>query len=354
MNWSPSRFIQALKREAVDCTPVWVMRQAGRYLPEYRATRARAGSFLKLCQTPELACEVTLQPIARFDLDAAILFSDILTVSMAMGLELDFIQGEGPHFANPVRDQKAIANLGTDVLERLDYVFAAAQLASGALAGKVPLIGFAGSPWTVATYMVEGGSSKDFRHIKAMLYREPVLLAQLLDKLTAVTCAYLGEQVKHGAQALMLFDTWGGVLNPACYQAFSLNYMQQIIRHIQSQYPQVPVILFSKNASEQLAVMARSGAAALGVDWMVDMATARQRVGDQVALQGNLDPCVLYAAPEVIEAEVQKVLASFGKVGAGAGHIFNLGHGIHQYVEPEKLQVMIAAIKKHSPAYHGV
>jgi uroporphyrinogen decarboxylase len=346
-------FLRALQRQVVPRTPLWLMRQAGRYLPEYRATRQRAGSFLKLCSTPELACEVTLQPLARFRLDAAILFSDILTIPQALNLGLEFEAGEGPRIHRPVRSQRDV-----DALPRVDpegelrYVMDAVRLIRRELNGRVPLIGFAGSPWTVATYAVEGKGSKTFDVIKKMLYAEPALLHQLLTHLTRTTIDYLNAQIQAGAQAVMIFDTWGGVLTPAAYREFSLHYMQTIVAGLlRVQAGQrVPVILFTKGNGALLAEQAATGADALGVDWTTDLATARALVETRVALQGNLDPSVLYAQPSVIREQVAKVLASYG---AGEGHVFNLGHGIHPDVNPEHVLAFVEAVHELSPQYHG-
>jgi uroporphyrinogen decarboxylase len=346
------RLLRALLREPVDVTPVWMMRQAGRYLPEYRAARAKAGNFLTLCKTPELACEVTLQPIDRFSLDAAILFSDILTVPDAMGLDLYFEEGEGPHFHRPVRTEEAIDSLGVpDPEADLRYVMDAVRIIRHELDGRVPLIGFSGSPWTLATYMVEGGSSREFMTIKRMLYGSPQLLHRLLDKLVQAVTVYLNAQIAAGIQAVMIFDTWGGALAARAYQDFSLAYMMQIVAGLtrEADGRRVPVILFTKGGGQWLEVMARSGADALGLDWTCDIADARKRVGDKVALQGNLDPCVLYAPPEQIRAEVQRILAEFGP---GSGHVFNLGHGIHPQVDPDHAEAMIEAVHELSAAYH--
>jgi len=328
------------------------MRQAGRYLPEYRATRARAGSFLSLCMNPELACEVTLQPLARYRLDAAILFSDILTVPHAMNVGLEFEAGEGPKIARPVRTVADIDRLPVpDPEGELRYVMDAVRLIRRELGGRVPLIGFAGSPWTVATYMVEGGGSKNFQHIKGMLYGAPSELHQLLDVVSRATVAYLNAQIAAGAQAVMVFDTWGGVLTPADYRDFSLSYMQRIVDGLtrESEGRRVPVILFTKGGGAWLDVMAATGCDALGVDWTTDLADARVLVGDRVALQGNLDPSVLYAPPEQIRARVAAVLASYGH---GPGHVFNLGHGIHPDVPPEHALAMVDAVHDLSPQYH--
>ena len=343
--------LRALLRQPVERTPVWMMRQAGRYLPEYRATRQRAGSFLKLCTTPELACEVTLQPLARYPLDAAILFSDILTIPHALGLGLQFETGEGPRIERPVRTRADVARLAVpDPETELRYVLDAVRLIRRELDGRAPLIGFAGSPWTVATYIVEGGSSREFSRIKTMLYDEPPTLHALLDVLTRSTTLYLNAQIAAGAQAVMIFDTWGGVLSPQRYLEFSLRYMQRIVSDLQreSEGKRVPVILFTKGGGAWLRTMADSGCDALGVDWTTDLADARRAVDDSVALQGNLDPNCLYAAPERIRDEVARVLASYG---GGFGHVFNLGHGIHPGVSPEHAGAMIDAVHELSPQY---
>ncbi|RZV60135.1 MAG: uroporphyrinogen decarboxylase [Pseudomonadales bacterium] len=347
--------LRALRREPVPRTPVWIMRQAGRYLPEYRAVREQAGDFMSLCQNPERACEVTLQPLARFSLDAAILFSDILTIPDAMGLGLSFAEGEGPRFARPLRDAAAIDALPTSVLDDLAYVFDAVSLIRRELHGRVPLIGFAGSPWTLATYMVEGRSTRDFFVIKKMLYTQPEILHRLLDKLSSVTADYLVQQVRSGAQALQVFDTWGGVLSDAAYQSFSLVYMQKLLARLHAaldEQEQVPVILFTKGGGGWLEKLAESGCSAVGCDWSVDLGSARQRIFDSVALQGNMDPAVLRASPASIEAEVQRILASYGKHTARSGHVFNLGHGITPDIDPENVNALVEAVHKHSPAYH--
>ncbi len=345
--------LRALMREPVERTPVWIMRQAGRYLPEYREVRARAGDFMSLCRNPELACRVTLQPLRRFDLDAAILFSDILTIPDAMGLGLYFAEGEGPRFEHPVTSERDIQRLPVpDPEASLRYVMDAVRTIRGELAGVVPLIGFAGSPWTLATYMVEGGSSKEFARVRGLLYQDPGAMHQLLDKLALAVTEYLNAQVRAGAQALMIFDTWGGTLTRDNYLAFSLNYMQQIVDGLIRDYDgrRVPVTLFTKNGGAWLEDMAQSGCDALGIDWTQSLADARARVGGDVALQGNLDPCVLYAPPEVIHAQVAGVLKDFG---SGSGHIFNLGHGIHPAIPPEHVKVMVDAVHELSPAMHA-
>jgi uroporphyrinogen decarboxylase len=346
------RFLRALLREPVDRTPVWMMRQAGRYLPEYRATRARAGSFMQLCTNPELACEVTLQPLERFPLDAAILFSDILTVPDAMGLGLYFETGEGPRFERTVRSDADLGALkDPDPEQELGYVMDAVRLIRAELAGRVPLIGFSGSPWTVATYMVEGGSSKNYSRIKAMVYDRPDLMHGLLERVTATTIGYLQAQVAAGAQAVMVFDTWGSILTPAAYREFSLGYMARIVEAMPKEQDgrRLPVILFTKGGGPWLDAMAATGCDALGVDWTTDLRDARARVDGRVALQGNLDPSALYASPEVIRGEVLKVLESFGH---GTGHVFNLGHGIHPDVNPEHAGAMVQAVVDLSPAFH--
>ncbi len=346
------RFLRALLREPVDVTPVWMMRQAGRYLPEYRATRTRAGSFMDLCRSPELACEVTLQPLERFPLDAAILFSDILTVPDAMGLGLYFAEGEGPRFEHPVRTAADIDKLGVpDPEQELKYVIDAVRTIRRELHGRVPLIGFSGSPWTLSTYMVEGSSSKEYANVKGMLFDRPELMHRLLDTLAQSVTSYLNAQIAAGAQAVMIFDTWGGILTPRDYREFSLRYMEQIVAGLtrEAEGRRVPVVLFTKGGGGWLEVMADTGCDALGVDWTLDLADARRRVGDRVALQGNMDPTVLYASPERIRQEVVTILESYGK---GSGHVFNLGHGIHQHVNPEHAAAFIEAVHELSVPYH--
>jgi uroporphyrinogen decarboxylase len=346
------RLLRALLRQPVDVTPVWIMRQAGRYLPEYRAVREKAGDFKTLCTTPELACEVTLQPLRRFALDAAILFSDILTIPDAMGLGLYFTEGEGPQFKKPVRTAADVAALPVpDPESELKYVMDAVRLIRRELHGQVPLIGFAGSPWTLATYMVEGGGSKDFALVKSMMFDQPQLMHQLLDVLARAVAAYLNAQVAAGAQALMLFDTWGGVLTPRDYREFSLRYMERIVQGLTREHEgrRVPVILFTKNGGQWLETMADSGADALGIDWTTDLGDARARVGQRVALQGNMDPSLLYASPERIRREVDTILASYGQ---GSGLVFNLGHGIHPHVNPDKVAVVVDAVHDLSRQYH--
>ena len=345
-------YLRALLRQPTERTPIWMMRQAGRYLPEYRQVRKQAGDFMALCKNPELACEVTLQPLRRFALDAAILFSDILTIPDAMGLGLYFEAGEGPRFEHVLRSMSAIEQLPVpDPEVELRYVMDAVRTIRRELKGEVPLIGFSGSPWTLATYMVEGGSTKNFSEVKRLMFAEPKAMHLLLDKLAQSVTLYLNAQIAAGAQAVMIFDTWGGVLSPRDYREFSLAYMSKIVggltRHADGR--QVPVTLFTKNGGAWLADMAASGCDALGVDWTTDLATARQLVGDKVALQGNMDPSILYAPPARIEQEVATILASYGK---GTGHVFNLGHGIHPEVDPEHAGAFIEAVHKLSPAYH--
>jgi uroporphyrinogen decarboxylase len=343
--------LRALLRQPTDRTPVWMMRQAGRYLPEYRATRARAGSFLAMCMNPDYACEVTLQPLERFPLDAAILFSDILTIPHAMKLGLEFEAGEGPKIARPVRSTADVDALFVpDPAKELRYVVDAVSLIRRELKGRVPLIGFAGSPWTVGTYMVEGGGSKTFAHIKGMMYANPALLHRMLDVVTRATTTYLNAQIEAGAQAVMVFDTWGGSLAPAQYREFSLEYMARIVAGLtrEREGRRVPAVLFTKGGGRWLDQMAATGADALGVDWTTDLADARALTEGKVGLQGNLDPCVLYASPETIREEVGRVLASYG---TGHGHVFNLGHGIHPDVNPEHAGAMVAAVHELSPAY---
>jgi uroporphyrinogen decarboxylase len=346
------RLLRALLREPVDVTPVWMMRQAGRYLPEYRATREKAGDFLTLCKTPELACEVTLQPLDRFPLDAAILFSDILTVPDAMGLGLYFSEGEGPRFKRTIRSAADIDALKMpDPETDLRYVMDAVRVIRRELDGRVPLIGFAGSPWTLATYMVEGGSSRDFALIKAMMFDRHDQLHRLLEFVARAVTAYLNAQIDAGAQAVMLFDTWGGVLSPRDYQRFSLAFMEEVIGGLKREHAgrRVPVILFTKGGGQSLEAMAASGCDAVGLDWTTDIGAARDRIGDRVALQGNLDPSVLYARPEIIREAVHEVLAAYGM---GSGHVFNLGHGIHPQIDPDHAGAMIDAVHEFSPPYH--
>lgn len=347
------RFLRALLREPVDKTPIWIMRQAGRYLPEYRATRKKAGSFLDLCKNPELACEVTLQPLERFDLDAAILFSDILTIPDAMGLGLYFTEGEGPAFERPVRTRVDVERIGVpDPEQDLSYVPEAVRTIRQALNGRVPLIGFSGSPWTLASYMIEGRGSKNFAHAKAMLYSEPALLHQLLDKLARSITSYLNAQIAAGAQAAMVFDTWGGMLTEPHYREFSLAYMQQIVKGLtrENDGRRVPVILFTKGGGLWLDAMADTGCDALGLDWTQPISQARKLVGDRVALQGNLDPCALYARPEHVRSEAQRIIDDFGH---GPGHVFNLGHGVTPDIDPENVKVLVDTVHEYSAAFHN-
>ncbi|HHT0592101.1 TPA: uroporphyrinogen decarboxylase [Legionella anisa] len=344
-----SLFLRALRRQPVERTPVWMMRQAGRYLPEYRKTREQAGDFLSLCKNPELACEVTLQPLRRYALDAAILFSDILTIPDAMGLGLYFSEGEGPCFHRPIHDVQAITHLQLPETESLAYVMNAVRLIRREMPKELPLIGFAGSPWTLACYMVEGKSTRDFKRILHLIYTESEAAHILLHKLALSVATYLIEQIKAGVNSVMLFDTWGGILTPENYQKFSLEYMQKIVHHIKAHYPDIPVILFTKGGGQWLEKMLITGCDALGVDWTCDLGEARLRVGNQVALQGNLDPSVLLTSKQCIREHVKKVLASFG---SGPGHIFNLGHGITPDVPPEHVAAMIEAVHEFSPYYH--
>lgn len=346
------RFLRALLKQSVDRTPVWMMRQAGRYLPEYKATRAQAGSFMDLCKNPELACEVTIQPLERFPLDAAILFSDILTVPDAMGLGLYFAEGEGPNFERPVRTPADIDELFVpDPEGELKYVMDAVRTIRRELDGRVPLIGFAGSPWTLATYMVEGKSSKEYATTKGMMYSDPASLHKILDVTARSVTTYLNAQIEAGAQAVMVFDSWGGALSHDAYREFSLRYMQQIVDGLnrESEGQKVPVILFTKGGGLWLESMADTGCDALGLDWTVDIGDARARVGDRVALQGNMDPAVLYGTPERIREEVATILQRYGN---GSGHVFNLGHGIHQFVDPENAGVFVEAVHELSVPYH--
>ncbi|MDX3906292.1 MAG: uroporphyrinogen decarboxylase [Pigmentiphaga sp.] len=340
-------FLRALSRQETEYTPVWLMRQAGRYLPEYNATRARAGSFLGLAKNPDYATEVTLQPLARYPLDAAILFSDILTVPDAMGLGLDFVAGEGPRFARPLRTEADVAKLAVPDMAGLDYVFAAVAQIRRELHGKVPLIGFSGSPWTLACYMVEGAGSSDYRLVKTMMYQRPDLMHRILEINAQAVAAYLNAQVEAGAQALMIFDSWGGVLADGWFQQFSLDYTRRVvaglIRHHQGR--QVPTIVFTKGGGLWLEQIADCGCDAVGVDWTVNLGKARAAVGDRVALQGNLDPMTLFGGAERIRAEVIHTLDSYG---SGPGHVFNLGHGISQYTPPEAVEVLVQAVHEHS------
>jgi len=346
------RFLRALLRQPVDLTPVWMMRQAGRYLPEYRASRAKAGSFMDLCTNPDLACEVTLQPLERYPLDAAILFSDILTIPDAMGLGLYFENGEGPRFKKSLTSAADIEALPVVNTQRdLPYVLDAVRTIRRELNGRVPLIGFSGSPWTLATYMLEGGSSKDFRKSKSLAYNQPEVMQLLLDKLSASVTEYLNQQILAGAQAVQIFDTWGGALAHDAYLEFSLKPMQKIVAGLLREHEgrQVPVILFTKGGGQWLEAMADTGAQALGLDWTTHIGNARARVGTRVALQGNMDPTILYANPNCIREEVGRILQAYGP---GSGHIFNLGHGITPEVDPQHAGAFINAVHELSAQYH--
>ncbi len=344
-----NNFLKALRHEKVDHTPVWIMRQAGRYLPEYRAVRKKIPDFLTLCKTPELACEVTMQPLARFNLDAAIVFSDILTIPDAMGLGLYFETGEGPKFSDPIKnieDIKKLQNINiADNLENLQYVFDAVSLVKKNLNNQIPLIGFSGSPWTLAVYMIEGGSTKDFRKIKTMLYQDPESLKILLNLLADNIAEYLIQQIKAGADAVQIFDTWGGVLGHYEYLEFSLEYIKKIISKVKNYDQNIPIIIFTKSGGLWLNEMVESGADCLGLDWTMSIKEARERVGAQVALQGNLDPAVLYGSDKMIEREVKRVLDDFGPHN---GHVFNLGHGITPFVEPEKLGLVVDLVHSYT------
>jgi uroporphyrinogen decarboxylase len=345
-------FLKALYRQPTDYTPVWLMRQAGRYLPEYCATRARAGSFMGLATQPELACEVTLQPLARYPLDAAILFSDILTVPDAMGLGLSFAQGEGPRFAHPVRDEAAVAKLAVPDMAKLQYVFDAVTLIRKELHGNVPLIGFSGSPFTLACYMVEGAGSDDYRLIKTMMYQRPDLLHRMLAINADAVAQYLNAQIAAGAQAVMVFDSWGGVLSDGLFQQFSLAYTKRVIEQLPREFggARIPSIVFTKGGGPWLEEIAACGANAVGLDWTVNLGQARARVHDQVCLQGNLDPMALFAGGQQLQNEVVRTLESFGNAsnGSPAGHVFNLGHGINQFTPPESVAVLVNAVHEHS------
>jgi len=346
------RFLRALLKQPVDKTPIWIMRQAGRYLPEYRATREKAGDFMTLCSTPDLACEVTLQPLDRFDLDTAILFSDILTIPDAMGLGLYFEEGEGPKFERPIQTRADIENLPIpDPEGELKYVMDAVRTIRRELNGRVPLIGFSGSPWTLATYMLEGGSSKNFHKSKGLLFEQPELADLLLSKIADSVTQYLNAQVAAGAQALMIFDTWGGNLTHHHYTNFSLKYMTQIISNLtrENDGRKVPVILYTKGGGQWLQEMADAGSDALGLDWQTDINIARSQVGDRVALQGNMDPATLYASPDIIRQEAASILEKFGP---GSGHVFNLGHGITPDINPEHVKVLVDSVHELSEPYH--
>ena len=345
-------YLRALLRQPTERTPIWVMRQAGRYLPEYREIRAEAGSFMNLCTNPELACEVTLQPLRRFPLDAAILFSDILTIPDAMGLGLYFVEGEGPKFEKVVRTLSDVEQLQRpDPASSLSYVMDAVSLIRKTLDGSVPLIGFSGSPWTLATYMVEGGSSKAFAKIKKMIYGDPRTAHLLLDKLADAVIDYLNAQIESGAQAVQIFDTWGGALAPDMFRSFSLRYLEKIVDGLHRTWngQTIPVVLFCKGCNSHLEAIADTGCDGVGVDWTITLNEARERIGDRVALQGNLDPSIMLTNPEIIENQVIETLASFGK---GSGHVFNLGHGITPDVDPHHMTVLTASVDKHSRGWH--
>lgn len=339
-------FIRALLRQPTDYTPIWLMRQAGRYLPEYKATRQRAGNFLNLCKSPNLACEVTIQPVDRFDLDAAILFSDILTIPDAMGLGLYFAENEGPKFEHPLQDEQQINNLQIADMDKLAYVPAAVSEIKKALNNKIPLIGFSGSPFTLACYMVEGGGSKEFSKIKKMLYLRPNLLHKILQTLADSVVNYLNAQIESGVNAVMIFDTWGGTLTPTAYQEFSLNYMQYIIKNLT---PNIPSIIFTKGGGLWLENMADINCNAIGVDWTINIAEAKRRIGDKVAIQGNLDPSILLSNAKVVNIQAKKLLDDFYAVDNNAnGHIFNLGHGISQFADPENVKELVQTVHNYS------
>ncbi|NLY27894.1 MAG: uroporphyrinogen decarboxylase [Alcaligenaceae bacterium] len=346
-------FLRALMRQPVPYTPLWLMRQAGRYLAEYNATRARAGSFMGLAQNPDFACEVTLQPLERFELDAAILFSDILTVPHAMGLGLDFLAGEGPRFAHPVRTQADVDRLQVPPMERLQYVFDAVSVIRKALNGRVPLIGFAGSPWTIGCYMVEGQGSSDYRLIKTMLYSRPDLLHRILAINAQATAQYLNAQIEAGAQAVMIFDSWGGVLADGLFQQFSLAYTQQVLNALKREHNgvRIPVIVFTKGGGQWVEQIAATGCDAVGLDWTASLGSVRKRVNDTVALQGNLDPMVLFGTEQAIRTEARRVIDDFGPVGAG-GHVFNLGHGINRFTPPEAVGILVDEVHSYSRRHH--
>ncbi len=347
-------FLRALKREPVPYTPIWLMRQAGRYLPEYNATRARAGSFMALAQNPQYAAEVTLQPLERFPLDAAILFSDILTVPDAMGLGLSFAQGEGPRFAHPVRDEQDVAKLAVPDLSRLQYVFDAVSVIRKQLDGRVPLIGFAGSPFTIACYMVEGQGSDDYRLIKSMLYARPDLLHRMLEINAETTAQYLNAQIAAGAQAVMIFDSWGGVLADGLFQTFSLAYTKKVLSKLIRKHDgqEIPAIVFTKGGGQWLEDIAGIGCDAVGLDWTVNLSQARKRVADSVSFQGNLDPMALFGTEASIRQETRRVLDAFGPVGKG-GHVFNLGHGISRFTPPESVKILVDEVHQYSAQYHN-
>ncbi len=348
--FSNNRLIRALRRESVDRTPIWIMRQAGRYLPEYRATREKAGSFVNLCRTPELACEVTLQPLERYELDAAIIFSDILVIPDAMGLGLELVESVGPVFQRPIAAVSDISRLrAPDPLDELGYVMDAVRLTAQSLGGKVPLIGFCGSPWTLAVYMIEGRSKTNFDKIRSFARQHPGPLQGMLEMLAESAAAYLIAKAHAGASALMIFDTWGGLLDTGQYLTFSLPYMQHIVNAVAESLPDMPVILFTKNAGDWLDSMAATGCSAIGVDWNIDLGQAREAVGGQVALQGNLNPATLQLSEQTIITQASEVLASFG---FGSGHVFNLGHGITPNIDPGKVKLLVDTVHELSVEYH--
>ena len=352
MTLKNDRLLRALSGKSVDVTPVWMMRQAGRYLPEYRATRKKAGDFMSLCQSPDLACEVALQPLRRYPFDAAILFSDILTIPDAMGQGLYFEAGEGPRFKKVIQSRADIESLHKiSAIDDLGYVMNAVTLIRKELNGSVPLIGFSGSPWTLATYMIEGGGSKDFSRAKTFMYNDPAAMHLLLEKLTETVIDYLNSQIRAGAQAVQIFDTWGGVLNTPGYFAFSLKYMKQIVSKLIKQYDNrdVPVILFTKNGGQWLSQIADTGAHAIGIDWTIEIGAAKKLIGSKCALQGNMDPAILHSSPKVIREEVRRILSDFGNEN---GHIFNLGHGITPGVDPDNVTVFVDSVHEFSAQYH--
>ena len=350
-SYKNNRLLNAICHQPVDATPIWIMRQAGRYLPEYRATRAKAGSFMQLSQTPELAAEVTLQPLARYDLDAAIIFSDILTIPDAMGLGLSFTEGQGPAFAKPVRDASAIEKLQVPELSDLSYVYAALRLVTKELAGKIPVIGFCGSPWTLAAYMVEGRSNPGFPALMQLKQQDPMALHHLLSVLAQAVAAHLNAQIEAGAAVGMIFDTWGGLLNDQDYPDFSLAYSKLIIDELARYYNKkdTPIILFTKGGQRWLTQMAATGCSMIGVDWNIGLDAARAQVGGKVALQGNMNPAILLTDPETIRREVKAILTAYGK---GSGHVFNLGHGITPDVPPEHVSVLVEAVHEFSQPFH--
>ena len=345
-------FLRALLRQPTPYTPVWIMRQAGRYLPEYNKTRSQAGSFLNLCKNPDLATEVTLQPLTRFNLDAAILFSDILTIPDAMGLGLYFADGEGPKFERPLREEKQIQSLSAiEPEEQLKYVIDAVRSIKAALGNRLPLIGFSGSPFTLACYMIEGRGGTDFHRVKKRAYERPDLFNNILEVTSTSVIAYLNAQILAGADAVMIFDTWGGSLTSKAFKQFSQNNLTQICNALTREFngTLIPRVVFTKGGGQWLETLAETGADALGLDWSTDMAGARNRVGDRVGLQGNMDPAILLTNPDVIQREVGEVLSGFGE---GSGHVFNLGHGVSQFTPPENVLALVEAVHDQSPKYH--